>query len=100
MSPGPIVKPVGGEVGGDDEIDDRGEQGGDCEEWWIGEEGSGVSVTRISGLGDLGGGGLVGTTSTTCDSRCTFMLKIFNLTQTSKVFYSFIQSLKLIMSLV
>ena len=80
-----MVNPEGGEVGGEDEIDDLGEHGGD--DWWwccIGEDGSGLSVTRISGLGDLDlgllqvlrvGGGLVGIISTTCDERrCTSIL--------------------------
>lgn len=30
--PGVMVKPVGGEVGGDDEIEDLGEHGGDCDD--------------------------------------------------------------------
>ena len=29
LSPGPIVKPVGGDVGGEQEMEDLGEQGGD-----------------------------------------------------------------------
>ena len=80
-----MVNPEGGDVGGEDEIDDLGEHGGD-DWWWCckGDEGSGLSVTRISGLGDLDlgllqvlrvGGGLVGIISTTCDERrCTSIL--------------------------
>ena len=103
-----MVNPEGGEVGGEDEIDDLGEHGGD--DWWwccIGEDGSGLSVTRISGLGDLDlgllqvlrvGGGLVGIISTTCDERrCTSILaaNIFFLTlNNNKSFFFKVSFLK------
>jgi hypothetical protein len=71
-------------------VTDPGEQGGDraakiCVADGRGELGSGVSVTLISGLGDLDlglgqslcGGGLDGTTSTTWDRLLMSMLIMF-----------------------
>lgn len=63
-------------MGGELDARDPGEQGGERAVAGNGDLGSGVSVTRISGLGDRDLGGLDGTTSTTWEPRLLLSMLI------------------------